>query len=119
MLCQMRKQRTGDNHMTRLCHSVLRLAILFTTIGFLAFPACGQTPSAPAENPASAGIDANEAARRKIMESDRWRQTWRNFERWLSVQQLYSPAEVAAMKVEFNARIGKMSPSELESFLNE
>jgi len=57
------------------------------------------------------------AARQKILESDRWRQTQRLFNEWLSVQAIYSPDEVSAIRADLNQQVARMSPVELEEFL--
>ena len=97
--------------------SAWTLAILVTAVGWLTLPARGQI--APPQNSLTSAVDPQEAARRKIMESDRWRRTRREFNEWLSVQRIYNPDEVAAMKAELTARIAKMSPGELENFMKE
>lgn len=65
------------------------------------------------------GTTAESAARRHIMESDRWRIAERHLNEWLSVQKLYSSEEVSAVKEELAARVAKMSPPELETFLHD
>jgi hypothetical protein len=92
-------------------------AILLTLCGLSTLPAFGQTTDtkpAPTNTPAA---DAQEAARRKVLDSDRWRRTQREFDEWLSVQTIYSPDEVAAIKANFSQQIARMSPRELEDFL--
>jgi TolA-binding protein len=64
-------------------------------------------------NPAA----ANEAARQQILQSDRWKNAVHGFEQWLSVQQLYSPQEVALLRSQFKSRVERMSPAELEQQL--
>ena len=63
--------------------------------------------------------NAEEADRREIMESDRWRRATRGLNEWLSVQQLYSPDEVAVLRSQFRSRVAKMSPTELKNHLDD
>lgn len=69
--------------------------------------------------PAVGAADTVEAQRREIMESDRWRRTTRGLNEWLSVQQLYSPDEVAVLRSQFRARVARMSPTELKNHLDD
>src|SRR5262249_32465446 len=72
----------------------------------------GQDPPAP-QGTENSAASANEAARRQIVESDRWREMRRNFDQWLAVQQIYTMDEVAAMRAELNDRASRMSAEEL------
>jgi hypothetical protein len=96
--------------------SVLAVLIL-VAIGWLAWPARGQ--DAPPQETAPAVVNSAEASRREILESRRWRQVRRELNEWLSVQQLYDPDEVAAIKAELSARIDEMSAIDLEDLLYE
>ena len=93
------------------------LAMFLFSIGSLALPVRGQD-AAPHES-ASPAVDSQEAARRHILESDRWNNAGAKLNEWLSVQQVYTPDEVAAIKAQLAARIAKMSPQELEKLLGE
>ncbi len=80
--------------------------------GWLSSPTHGQNV-APDLSDVSRANDGQEAARRQLLESDRWRQARRALNEWLSIQQLYSPDEVAVLRSEFRARVERMSPTEL------
>ncbi len=104
--------------MTLLRRSGLTLAIALSMFGCLSPLACGQD-SRKAGGAANSAADADAAARRKIVDSDRWKQMRSAFEQWLSVQQIYTIDEVAAMRAELNDRARAMSPQELEGLLSE
>ena len=95
---------------------ILTLAISAAAVGSHATFARGQEAAAR-EKPAAA--DPQDAARRQILESDRWRKAGDTLNEWLSVQQVYSPDQVAAIKAELKEKIAKMSPQELEKLLSE
>jgi hypothetical protein len=89
--------------------------LLLCGSGWLQPAARGQTaPAAVGQRSA-----ADEAARRQILESERWRQARRGLNEWLSIQKLYSPEEVAVLKRQFQARIERMSASELQDQLDD
>jgi hypothetical protein len=60
-----------------------------------------------------------DAARHKIVSSERWHQALRKWNEWLSVQKTYSPEQVSTLRADINERVAAMSPQELETFLNE
>jgi hypothetical protein len=78
---------------------------------------CGQETSHGDRQPKV--VDAQEAERRKILDSDEWRRTSRTFDEWLSVQQTYGQDEVAAIKSDLQQRVAHMSPRELRDFMDE
>lgn len=100
------------NSMTR----VSVFALLLVGAGVQAF---GQVTAPTQNGPAGGVADSIEAQRREIMESDRWRRTTRGLNEWLSVQQLYSPDEVAVLRSQFRARVARMSPTELKNHLDD
>jgi hypothetical protein len=67
----------------------------------------------------TAAVDPQETARRAILESERWQQTNRRLNEWLSVQKIYSSDEIAGMRAALAERIAKMSPQELERLMDE
>lgn len=94
-------------------------AILLTLVGWTTLPTLGQTPDAAPVSSDSTSADAQEAARRKILDSDRWRQTQRELNEWLSVQTLYSPEEVAAIQANLRDSMANKSPRELEDLMKD
>ena len=60
-----------------------------------------------------------EVGRRQILESERWRRAQRGFDEWLSIQQLYSPDEVSVLRAQFQLRVERMSPAELQAQLEQ
>jgi hypothetical protein len=106
----------------RMHHTIrksLAPAILLTLVGWTTSPTLGQTPDAAPANSDSASADAQEAARRRILDSDRWRQTQRELHEWLSVQTIYSPEEVAAIKANLRDSMANKSSRELEDLMKD
>ncbi len=101
--------------MTLRHSSVLKLAIFVIAAGGFALPVRGQ--NAPRQPSTPAAADSQEAARSKIVESDRWQKVFREFNEWLSVQRIYNVDEVAAIRAELSAKTAKMSPKELEQLM--
>jgi hypothetical protein len=101
--------------MARRFLSGLLFAIVLVADGRLASTACGQDASAKAND--SADVAAQNAAREEIFNSERWRRANRAFNEWLSVQRVYRPEQVAAIRAELNQRALAMSPGELEELL--
>jgi hypothetical protein len=102
--------------MMRSSPSLLQHVVFVVAALWLSLPAWGQ--AGPAQPPASsAAAGSQETARREILESERWRQLQRTLDEWLSVQQIYTPAEVAAMREEYRGRIASMSPRELNDLM--
>jgi hypothetical protein len=95
----------------------LTIALTLVALGCLISASRGQ--DSPAHEGKSAATDSQDAARRKILDSDRWRQANRALNQWLSVQQLYQPEEVDTIKAEMATRIAHMSPAELETLLKD
>jgi hypothetical protein len=94
-------------------------AVSLIVYGWIMPPTWGQTPDAKPRQNEAPSTDAQEAARRKILDSDRWRLAQRELNEWLSVQTIYKPEEVDAIKASFSDRIARMSPRELEDFLKD
>jgi hypothetical protein len=77
-------------------------------------------PAARGQNPQpqpAAGSQA--AARQAILQSEDWRRTQRMLDEWLSVQQIYTPQEIAAIKADNSSRTARMSPKELQDWMKE
>ena len=66
-------------------------------------------------NPAT--LDPEAEARQAILNSREWRKAEYAFYEWLSVQKVYTPAEVERLKRDLSGRIQRMSAAELQSFL--
>jgi len=93
------------------------IALTLVAIGCLITASRGQ--GVPVHDSKSTSPDSQEAARRKILDSDRWQQANRALNQWLSVQQLYQSEEVDGIKAEMAARTAHMSPAELETMLKD
>src|SRR5262245_42681276 len=88
------------------------------TITAILIAICGTTAAVRGQEVAPGGhkppnVDPQETERHKIFESDEWRRLSRAFDEWLSVQQIYSPEEIAAINAELRHRVEHMSPGEL------
>jgi len=92
----------------------LMLPLLLSAMTFPGPARAQQLPPAAAANSVDA---ANRAAREQILQSERWKAAVRGFEQWLSVQQLYTPQEVAVLRAQFKSRVDRMSPAELQEQL--
>jgi len=82
-------------------------------------------PSTPAQAPApqesKAADDSDSDLEKKvaIMNSPRWRRAIFELGEWLSAQAIYSPAQVRNIKADFNHKVEKMSPHDLEYLLDD
>lgn len=94
--------------------STLVLAVLTGSIHCLSLSALGQVGPAGQTSPS-----AQKAARDRILQSEKWRHAQRAWDEWLSVQQIYTSDEIAAMREEMSARVAEMSPHELENFMKD
>ena len=88
-------------------------------------PAKNGGPSTPAQAPApqeSKDADDGDSDLEKkvaIMNSPRWRRAIFELGEWLSAQAIYSPAQVRNIKADFNHKVEKMSPHDLEYLLDD
>jgi hypothetical protein len=97
--------------------SVLTIAVTLMSLGHYGTPARGQ--EGKTQDRAAAETSSQDAARRHILESDRWTHAERQLNEWLSVQKIYTPDEVTAMRADLASRVAKMPPHELEDFLHD
>src|SRR6476646_1378749 len=97
------------------CKSTIALSLV--AIGCLISTSHGQ--DSPAQTGKSTFSDSQEAARQKILKSDRWQQARHALDHWFAVQTLYQPEQVDAIKAEMDARVAHMSPAELEAMLRD
>ena len=70
------------------------------------------------------GTDAGPVAgesysRETILQSQRWRRLRRQFDEWLSVQKIYTPAQVAELTTALERHVASMSTSKLEDFIDD
>src|SRR5262245_54761841 len=75
----------------------LSLAGVGGGMGWFARPPVGQSGAGAAPQAGSAGSTSadpqREAARRQILESERWQRARHDLNRWLSIQRVYTPQE--------------------------
>jgi hypothetical protein len=69
--------------------------------------------------PVSPSTPSEAAQKAEIMSSERWKRVEKEFAQWLSVQVIYTPAQVEAFKTKLKAEIQNMSASELQQFLDQ
>ena len=79
------------------------------------------TASAPASQEPKATDDGESDLEKKvaIMNSPRWRRAIFELGEWLSAQAIYTPAQVRNIKADFNHKVEKMSPHDLEYLLDD
>ncbi len=77
------------------------------------------TANPPSNNTANPSPGTDSLAKEKILNSPEWRQTQQAFHEWLTVQKIYTPAEVKQLKAETAERIAKMSASQLADFVED
>jgi hypothetical protein len=101
--------------MNNVRQNALTLVTICLAVPSLAVWGWGQAlPSAE-----SAAANDKAAARREILESDRWRQARRGFNNWLAEQQIYTADEAAAIRAKIDADVSTMSASEMMDFLED
>ena len=84
------------------------------------------TPSTPAAQPRESTDDGGNddddgdlAKKATIMNSPRWRRAIFELGEWLSAQAIYTPTQVRNIKADFNRKVEKMSPHDLEYLLDD
>jgi hypothetical protein len=86
-------------------------------------PAAKAPAPAPQEPKAAAATDdadADDLAKKaEIMNSPRWRRAIFELGEWLSAQAIYTPTQVRNIKADFNRKVEKMSPHDLEYLLDD
>jgi hypothetical protein len=97
----------------------LAVAFLCLAPGLLPAQQADQS-KAKATAPTPAAADKSDAAlRTKIMTSDAWKQVDSEFQKWLSQQTIYTPAEVNRINQKLAAQIRSMPTSDLQGFLDD
>jgi FtsZ-binding cell division protein ZapB len=76
-------------------------------------------PSAPQEPKAADDGDSDLEKKVAIMNSPRWRRAIFELGEWLSAQAIYTPTQVRNIKADFNRKVEKMSPHDLEYLLDD
>lgn len=95
---------------------MIRVLLIFLFVALAPATADSQPPTSFSPGDAHAtGPDADQKA--SLLRGERWRRLMRSFDEWLSVQTIYTTAEVAAMKADLQARVAAMSGVELEDFV--
>jgi hypothetical protein len=91
-------------------------SIALSLLMMLGLPA--QEPASPAEPPAVSEVTTS-AERDELLNSRRWRRLQRQFDDWMSVQVIYTPEEISALKARLQDHIYGMSAEELEDFIDD
>ncbi len=100
----------------------LAVVVVCLSPGFLSAQQANQTNQSKAKGAAPAPADgaaADAALRDKIMTSDAWKQVDSEFQKWLSQQTIYTPAEVNRINQKLAAQIRSMPTSDLQGFLDD
>lgn len=87
-------------------------------VGMLIMTAWGQVESNQPRT-GSPTRDTDSAARQAILEGEHGRHVQRMLHDWLAVQRMYTQDEIVALRKELGRRIDRMSPRELEAFLDD
>lgn len=95
----------------------LRAITLFLTVLTLAVTARDSRSQPSPQSPSQFSEDVS--TREGILQSSRWRQAQRQFNEWLSVQKIYTPAQAAQLRRNLELKIASMSAAELGDFLAE
>ncbi|RLS50762.1 MAG: hypothetical protein DWH87_01475, partial [Planctomycetota bacterium] len=103
-----------------LLSCLLACAVVAGIVGAGFRPLVGRAADPPAAATTEQD-DAQEsmAAKAEILQSSRWRRAIFELGEWLSVQKIYPPREVQRIKADFNTKVMKMSPQELEYLLDD
>lgn len=99
--------------------SIIMAAILAAVLSTAHGQAPDKKPAPAADTKADATDPADLARKAEIMHSPRWRRTIFELGEWLSSQSIYTPQQVARIKVDFNQRVARMSSYELEYLLDD
>lgn len=100
----------------RLTGSALTMAGL--VIAAAALVSTMATGVLAADQPVVADDDGDLARKADLLHSDRWQRAVSELGGWLTTQSVYSPAQVQAIKVQFNERVAAMSSYDLEYLLD-
>jgi pyruvate/2-oxoglutarate dehydrogenase complex dihydrolipoamide acyltransferase (E2) component len=116
-------------HAVRLLRATLLTGLILATgLGRLSkaqSPAkndgAAKAPSTPAPQEQKAADDGDSDLEKKvaIMNSPRWRRAIFELGEWLSAQAIYTPTQVRNIKADFNRKVEKMSPHDLEYLLDD
>ncbi len=80
-------------------------------------PAARSTAAQPPASPSvAANSEPDSLARERILNSPEWQKTQQAYNEWLSVQKIYTPAEVKKLKADTAAKIAKMSARSCRTF---
>jgi hypothetical protein len=93
-----------------------------STAGEPTTPDAGTTrPSTPPQSsrptPSAGGTDSLD--KEKILGSAQWQQAMEAYNEWLSVQKIYTPAEVKKLKSDMADKIAKMTAPQLQDFFED
>lgn len=80
-------------------------------------PSGGPKAAAPAA--ARPADPADEAKKKEILASSRWRRAMFEMNEWLTNQTIYDPQEVQGIKTDLRARVAKMNARELTAMLDD
>jgi len=82
-------------------------------------PTTTASPPAAQEQKSADNGDSDLEKKIAIMNSPRWRRAIFELGEWLSAQAIYTPTQVRNIKADFNSKVEKMSPHDLEYLLDD
>ncbi len=100
-------------------HDSFKLTIAAVLIAICGLSVAARGQESTSDDRKAAKVDPQDAERQKIFESDEWRQLSRTFDEWLTVQQIYTPEEIATISADLQHRVATMSPRELREFQHD
>lgn len=90
----------------------------FGACAVLSVAFCALNTQASRAQAPTAGMSEN-SAKAQILNSPRWKQMIEEFNKWLSIQVVYSPQQVQDIKSRLQVEIQTMSASDLQQFLDQ
>ncbi len=98
------------------------MIVVAVCLAFESAPA--QQPPQPksdsaAKQPTVAPNPSDAATKAKILASKEWKQAYDEFQKWLTTQAIYTPADVERIKANLAAQIQALPASELQGFLDD
>jgi LPS O-antigen subunit length determinant protein (WzzB/FepE family) len=93
--------------------------LLWACVATVGIPSASAQQNGPPPKSANTASDADEAAKREILQSQRWRRAIFEMSQWLSRQQIYNKKQVEEIKQGLNVRVAKMSAAELQAMLDD
>jgi hypothetical protein len=95
------------------------LAGLIMAVCLAAGTSASEPPSSAGEDEAPVQDDSIAVPRDEVLNSPAWQETKRAWDEWLFVQKRYDKQQVEKLKQQLMAKVQRMSPQELDEFMEE